>query len=157
MSQFMFIFGCVALLTTPAEAESLQFCSNPTEPFIPSGYSADELAMHAAETAVQSYLDDVKSYLRCLADEEQNITREANGLLDQWIPAVARKDHGRHAVEVDARSRGLSGSGETPCRFYDSVIVILAEVRFNLDIGGRCAGGLSKSAIGTPETWWTDP
>ncbi|WP_284165410.1 hypothetical protein [Frigidibacter sp. SD6-1] len=45
------------------------YCSEPSEPYIPAGYSADYDTMTRAERDVEDYFDDVESYIDCLQDE----------------------------------------------------------------------------------------
>jgi hypothetical protein len=89
MPKFLVVAGCALLLTVPAQAGNLLFCNEPTIPYIPSGYAADAWTMQSAEFEVQSYLNKVKGYLECLANEQEVVRREANRVLSQWNAEVS--------------------------------------------------------------------
>jgi hypothetical protein len=73
--------------TAPADA-NLLFCHEPYEPRIPFGSTADSWEMERAETQVQLYLDDVKTYVECLVAEIKDTNRAADDVLSRWNQQV---------------------------------------------------------------------
>lgn len=77
-------------LAVEAGAANAYYCSRPSEPSLPSGYSSNVGAMKSAESDVEDYISDMRSYISCLQDEISDATDEANDLQDEWNDEVSR-------------------------------------------------------------------
>ena len=64
------------------------YCSEPSEPSIPSGYYAESYQMKSARSEVESYLDEVQDYKQCLAQCIDDVNSEAEDVIDEWNSAV---------------------------------------------------------------------
>ena len=63
-------------------------CSEPTEPYIPSGYSADQFQMESTENEVEYYITEVQDYKQCLIDCIEDANTNAENVLQDWNYAV---------------------------------------------------------------------
>lgn len=63
------LFAVLGMALLPAHAA----CDYPTEISIPSGSTATEAEMQAANQAVRQYMAAVESYLACLDEEEKSL------------------------------------------------------------------------------------
>jgi hypothetical protein len=78
----------VALMCPSLAAAQSYYCSRPTEPYIPSAYSADHDRMRRAEREVEEYFEEMGEYLECVAREHSDASYEADSVLDDWNRTV---------------------------------------------------------------------
>jgi len=65
------------------------FCSKPSEPYIPDGYSADSYTMNSARDEVEYYISEVNNYIECLNDEISTVRSEAGDVVDEMENAIS--------------------------------------------------------------------
>lgn len=64
------------------------FCSEPSEPSVPSGYSADEYQMERARREIEDYLSEIEDYKACLLNAAREADDAAESIIDEWNWAV---------------------------------------------------------------------
>jgi hypothetical protein len=77
-----------ALLIMPFNSFASCYCSKPSEPSIPSGYYAESYQLESARSEIESYIDDINDYKRCLAQCIDEANSEAENVLDEWNSSV---------------------------------------------------------------------
>lgn len=84
-------FAAIALVhfAKPIEAQTY-YCSRPSEPNIPSPYSADYNRMERAQRDVEEYFDDMRDYIDCIQSEIDDAIREAEMVGNDWDSTVRR-------------------------------------------------------------------
>lgn len=65
------------------------FCSKPSEPYIPDGYSADSYTMNSASDEVEYYISDVNNYIQCLNDEIMSVRSEAENVVSEMEYSIS--------------------------------------------------------------------
>lgn len=69
-------------------ANAYMFCSEPSEPSVPSGYSADEYQMERARREIEDYLSEIEDYKNCLLGAAREANDAAESIIDEWNRAV---------------------------------------------------------------------
>lgn len=65
------------------------FCSEPSRPYVPGGYSADRYALESAINEVESYISEVNDYMRCLSSCIDEARSEAESVQDELNNAIS--------------------------------------------------------------------
>ncbi len=86
---FAAVFSCVVCLTLTAFQAQASYCIRPSEPYIPSGYIAEHYQMRSTQSEVESYVEEMRDYLECLAREHSDAQNELETVIDEWQSAVA--------------------------------------------------------------------
>lgn len=74
----------LTMIAPPASAQ-MMFCDRPSRPyFLPNGYSASFNEMQNAEWEIDRYLDRMRDYIECLADEVDDADAERSRVLRDW-------------------------------------------------------------------------
>lgn len=71
------------------QAQAMVFCSEPSKPYLPSGYSASYEEMGRAQDEVNEYFEDVNEYVECLQSEITDSINEAQRVQSDWESAVS--------------------------------------------------------------------
>ena len=83
------LIACASLISGEALAQSY-YCSRPSEPNIPSPFSADYDRMKRAQREVSDYMDEMRNYVECVQRELNDAIAEAEDVNDEWDSAVRR-------------------------------------------------------------------
>jgi len=65
------------------------YCSEPSRPYVPGGYSAERYALESAINEVESYISEVNDYMRCLSDCIDEARSEAESVQDELNNAIS--------------------------------------------------------------------
>lgn len=90
LQRLSLLLSATICIAANASAANAYYCSRPSEPSLPSGFSSNVGAMRNAESDVEDYLSDMRSYVSCLQDEITDAINEANNLQDEWNNEVSR-------------------------------------------------------------------
>jgi hypothetical protein len=84
------LIACLCMLvgSLPSVANAYGYCSEPSEPTIPSGAYADEYAMERARREVEDFLEEIAEYKECLMHAAQEADDAAEEAIDEWNRAV---------------------------------------------------------------------
>ena len=82
-----FIVALSAALFVSSEAAAF-YCSEPSEPSIPSGHYAEDYQMESAKDDVEDYIDEMNDYIACLNRAIQDAKSQADDVIDEWNDAV---------------------------------------------------------------------
>lgn len=82
------LVGCCLFSGWSPLANAFMFCSEPSEPSVPSGYSADEYQMERARREIEDYLGEVEDFKNCLLDAAREADNAAESIVDEWNRAV---------------------------------------------------------------------
>ena len=85
MKNALFITFLITQITT---AVASCFCSEPSRPYVPGGYSADRYALESAINEVESYISDVNYYMTCLSGCIDDARSEAESVQDELNNAI---------------------------------------------------------------------
>lgn len=77
------------VLTVPFNSYASCYCSEPSEPTIPSGDYAESYEMESAKDEVESYVDEIQDYKQCLAQCIDDANSTATNIIDEWESAVS--------------------------------------------------------------------
>ncbi|MFC1665675.1 hypothetical protein ACFL17_08620 [Pseudomonadota bacterium] len=81
-------FLVLVFVFVPINSYAFWYCSEPSEPIVPSGYIAESYSMESAKYDVESYIDEVQDYKQCLADCIDEANSQAQNIIDEWNSAV---------------------------------------------------------------------
>ena len=65
------------------------YCSKPSEPYIPDGFSADSYTMNSASDEVEYYISEVNNYIQCLNNEVISVRSEAENIISEMEYAIS--------------------------------------------------------------------
>ena len=79
----------IALSTLVNAATASCYCSEPSRPYVPGGYSAERYALESAINEVESYISEVNDYMRCLSNCIDDARSEAESVQDELNNAIS--------------------------------------------------------------------
>lgn len=81
----------IATLTMALTGPAFAFCSEPSAPYCASGYSdfTDQYEFDRCKRDMESYRDEVESFIQCSQREIDDLSRKASNASDEYNSAVS--------------------------------------------------------------------
>lgn len=85
MKPIVILVSMIVLMTVTSADAQFRRCNRPSEPFLfLDPWSASYSEMQFAEIQVDLYLNQMRAYIDCLADEVEAADRERARVLEDW-------------------------------------------------------------------------